>query len=334
MVVANDSYLCREFKVVGYACLSNLVAITMLIRHTVYMDLRLVGYFLRVYEAGSISAASREIHIGQPSLSRQIRKLERDLGVSLFTSGSRATPTAAGIAFVPIARDLLARAQQAEANIRAMDHKEAVRLTIAGPPTTVADVIAPFIASSGSEGLLSNIREVLPNAVYRELELYRADLVIGSSPPPSNLDYLVIGYSPIWAQLPYDKNNAKKKEITLVELSKYPIAIVDDNHNVRRIFDQAISEAGLSVNIAFETQSTQASQALAAANRAVCISSDDPRFDLHPLAIKQSGKASALSITLYCAWDSHHFAADLIKSIAKDLQKFYETQNSDARNLV
>ena len=298
------------------------------------MDLRLVSYFLSVYEAGSISAASREIHIGQPSLSRQIRKLERDLGVSLFTSGSRATATAAGIAFVPIARDLIARADQAEANIRAMDHNEAVRLTIAGPPTTVADVIAPFIASSGSDGLLSNIREVLPNAVYRELELFRADLVVGSSPPPSNLEYIVIGYSPIWAQLPFDSENSKKNAITLAQLSKYPIAIVDDNHNVRRIFDQAISEAGLSVNIAFETQSTQASQALAAANRAVCISSDDPRFGLHPLAIQSIGRESALSITLYCAWDSNHFAAEVIKSIAEELRKFYQGQDSDARNLV
>jgi DNA-binding transcriptional LysR family regulator len=298
------------------------------------MELRLVAYFLKVFEAGSISAASREIHIGQPSLSRQIRKLERDLGVVLFTSGSKASATAAGIAFVPIARDLIARAAQAEANIKAMDHKEAVRLTIAGPPTTVADVIAPFIASSGPEGLLSNIREVLPNAVYRELELYRADLVIGSSPPPSHLEYVVIGYSPIWAQLPEDRKNIDAKEITLAELATYPIAIVDDNHNVRRIFDQAISEAGLSVNIAFETQSTQASQALAAANRAVCISSDDPRFNLHPLFIRQLSKKSALSITLYCAWDSHHFAAELIKDIAVELKKFYEKQNSVVRNLA
>ncbi|MCX6429842.1 MAG: LysR family transcriptional regulator [Actinobacteria bacterium] len=41
------------------------------------MELRHVTYFLQVFDAGSISAASREIHIGQPSLSRQIRKLER-----------------------------------------------------------------------------------------------------------------------------------------------------------------------------------------------------------------------------------------------------------------
>jgi DNA-binding transcriptional LysR family regulator len=293
------------------------------------MDLRLVGYFLSVFEKGSISAAARELHIGQPSLSRQIRKLERDLGVTLFTSGAKASATSAATAFAPIARDLLARAEQAEAKMRTTDHSEMLRLTIAGPPTTVADVIAPFIASSGSEGLLSNIREVLPNAVYRELAEYRADLVVGSSPPPSHLEYVVVGYSPIWAQLPEDKKNINRKEISLAEVAKYPIAIVDDNHNVRRIFDQAISEAGLSIDIAFETQSTQASQALAAANRAVCISSDDPRFNLHPLLIKKPGRDNVLSITLYCAWDPGHFASEQLKSTANLLSNFYNTQRAN-----
>ena len=292
------------------------------------MDLRLLTYFLAIVETGSISAAAREHHIGQPSLSRQIRKLERDLGVTLFTQGPKASATASAIAFVPIARDLLSRAEQAEATIKSMDHNEAIGLTIAGPTTTVADVIAPFIAASGAHGLLTNVREVLPNAVYRELAQYRADLVVGTSPPPANLEYIVIGYSPILAQLPEDKKNAKKSEISLAELATYPIAIVDDNHNVRRIFDQAISEAGLSVQIAFETQSTQASQALAAANRAVCISSDDPRFNLHPLFITIPGRTNPLSITLYCAWDPGHFAAEAIKATAVALHEFYDAQRA------
>ena len=290
------------------------------------MDLRLLSYFLAIFESGSISAAARGLHITQPSLSRQIRKLERDLGVVLFSHGAKATATAAAIAFVPIARDLISRAEQASATIKTMNHAEAIRLTIAGPPTTVADVIAPYIAAAGADGLLANIREVLPNAVYRELAEFRADFVVGSSPPPAHLEYVVIGYSPIWAQLPEDKKNVHKNEISLAEVSSYSIAIVDDNHNVRRIFDQAISEAGLSVNIAFETQSTQASQALAAANRAVCISSDDPRFNLHPLLIKISGRKNPLSLTLYCAWDPNHFAAEQIKATALALHEFYKSR--------
>ncbi|MBF8253295.1 MAG: uncharacterized protein HW379_1637, partial [Actinobacteria bacterium] len=61
------------------------------------MDLRLLAYFLAIFDSGSISAAARDLHIGQPSLSRQIRKLERDLGVTLFTQGAKASATASAI---------------------------------------------------------------------------------------------------------------------------------------------------------------------------------------------------------------------------------------------
>lgn len=295
----------------------------MLIRHTNYVDLRLLTYFLRVIEAGSVSAASKILLIGQPSLSRQIRKLERDLGVPLFTHGARMVPTAAGLAFVPIARDLLSRVQQAEAKIKSLKTTESIRLTIAAPTTTVADVIAPFIAAAGARGLLSNIRESLPNVVYNELAAGKADLVIGTGPPPTGLEYLVVGLAPIWAQVPKDHRLANESEITLKELSSDHIAVVDDAHYIRRIFDDAMAQEGLASNIAFETQSSHASQALAAAHRAVCISSDDPRFGLTPLLIRTPGKSKPLSITLFAAWDGLHYAANHIAETAKKLQTFY-----------
>jgi len=295
----------------------------MLIRHTIYVDLRLVSYFLEVIERGSVSAAAKTLHIGQPSLSRQIRKLEKEIGVPLFTHGTRVVPTAAGIAFVPIARDLLIRASQAESKIRSLKKNEFIRLTIAAPPTTVADVIAPYIASAGAAGLLSNIRESLPNVVYNELTSGRADLVVGTGPPPVNVEYLVIGLAPIWAQVPRDHSLANESEISLTELSSNLIAVVDDDHYVRRIFDDAMAQEGLASNIAFETQSSHASQALAAAHRAVCISSDDPRYGLRPLLIRTKSKAKPLSITLFAAWDGKHYAASHIADIAKKIQAFY-----------
>jgi DNA-binding transcriptional LysR family regulator len=295
----------------------------MLIRHTIYVDLRLVSYFLEVVERGSVSAAAKALHVGQPSLSRQISKLEREMGVTLFTRGIRTTPTAAGIAFTPIARDLITRAQQAETTIRSLKKDEFIRLTIAGPPTTVADVIAPFIASAGAKGLLSNIRESLPNVVYNELSSGRADVVIGTGPPPAHTKYVVIGSAPIFAQVPEDHSLANESEISLAELSSNLIAVVDDAHYVRRIFDDAMAQEGLASNIAFETQSSHASQALAAAHRAVCISSDDPRFGLRPLLIRTKSKAKPLSITLFAVWDGTHYAESLIAATAIELQRFY-----------
>ncbi|MCH8538430.1 MAG: LysR family transcriptional regulator, partial [Alkalimonas sp.] len=48
------------------------------------MDIRHLKYFVAVYEQGSVSAASRQCFIAQPSLSAAIRQLEQQLDVTLF----------------------------------------------------------------------------------------------------------------------------------------------------------------------------------------------------------------------------------------------------------
>lgn len=53
------------------------------------MELRVLQYFLSVAREGSISGASQYLHITQPTLSRQIKELEEELGKQLFIRGSR-----------------------------------------------------------------------------------------------------------------------------------------------------------------------------------------------------------------------------------------------------
>ncbi len=290
------------------------------------MDLRIVTYFVAVVEAGSVNAASKILHIGQPSLSRQIRNLERSLGVQLLNRGVKAEPTAAGSAFLAIARDLIIRSEQAEAAARGLSQNQSVRLTIAGPPTTVADVIAPYIAMAGQECPLTNIRERTPREIYQELISGRADLVIGSNPPPSPFTSFVIGNAPIWAQIPADHPLAKNETISLKELANYPIAIVDDNNYVRRNFDNAMAQEGFGGRTTYETQSSHASQALAAAHKAICITSDDARFGLISLFIQPALTSKPLSITLFAAWDPLHYAATKIAETVTNLKTFYSNR--------
>lgn len=77
------------------------------------MELRHLRTFLAVYEAGGFRAAAEAEHLAQPAVSRQIQRLEAELGVALFErTPTGASPTAAGHAFYariePNVRDLLA----------------------------------------------------------------------------------------------------------------------------------------------------------------------------------------------------------------------------------
>lgn len=84
------------------------------------LDLRLVRYFTVVAEQLNFGRAAEELRVAQPSLSRQIQRLENTLGVRLLertTQGSRLT--AAGAAFLPQAQQLLHGAHQAVLTARA-----------------------------------------------------------------------------------------------------------------------------------------------------------------------------------------------------------------------
>ena len=53
------------------------------------MDIRTMQYYLAVIREGTISAAAESLHVAQPSLSRQMKDLEEELGVTLFERGNR-----------------------------------------------------------------------------------------------------------------------------------------------------------------------------------------------------------------------------------------------------
>ncbi len=79
------------------------------------MELRHLRYFVAVAEEGSLTvAAERRLHTAQPSLSRQIRDLEYEVGVPLMTRGARGIElTPAGRAFLDHARLALAQTEAA-----------------------------------------------------------------------------------------------------------------------------------------------------------------------------------------------------------------------------
>ncbi|SFU81622.1 LysR family transcriptional regulator [Halomonas korlensis] len=85
------------------------------------MEFRQLSYFIAVVETGSISAASRRVHVAQPALTRQVRLLEEDLGTRLLERHARGVSlTVAGKALYDEAVQLLDRRTQIRTRLSAL----------------------------------------------------------------------------------------------------------------------------------------------------------------------------------------------------------------------
>lgn len=83
------------------------------------MTLQQLTYFLAAANHGSFSAAAESLHMAQPSLSDQVRRLEAELGVSLFVrTGRRLELTEAGHTLLPHAERTLEAAEETMASVR------------------------------------------------------------------------------------------------------------------------------------------------------------------------------------------------------------------------
>lgn len=133
------------------------------------MDIRQLQYFVALYEEGSVTRAARRMHVVQPAISQQIKRLEADFGVQLFERAAHGTaPTTAARDFYAVCLSILNQLRQAEAVLREASRQPAGRLTL-GAQASMNQHIVPTA--------LSQFHARYPAIAISARDGYRADLV-------------------------------------------------------------------------------------------------------------------------------------------------------------
>lgn len=147
-------------------------------------DLNRLGVFFRVYQSASVSRAAEELHVTKSAVSQSIKKLEEEIGESLFLrKGSRIYPTEfAAKLFEAIAPLMATLAKHQEQRVLNRDELVGV-VRIVAPPLFVADSLVPII---------HEFRELHPfvrfkiqtgslSSIHHLIEMDRIDFLIADS---------------------------------------------------------------------------------------------------------------------------------------------------------
>ncbi len=112
--------------------------------------MRLFEYVLEISRQGNFTKAAASLCIAQPSLSQQVGKLEKDLGVTLFYRGRGAvTPTPEGVRFLDQAEQIIRMRDDLEREMRERSEGVGQELTIGAPAITGGHVLPPLLEAYG-----------------------------------------------------------------------------------------------------------------------------------------------------------------------------------------
>ena len=194
------------------------------------MELRQLRYFVAVAEDLHFRRAAERLHVAQPAVSEQVRKLELDLGVRLFERTHRSVAlTDAGLAFLDEARRVLRQTDVARQAARGATERAAMRLRIGYLPEALPAAVPRALRQLTAS--LPAVQVDLESApawrLVDDVRRRRLDAAITSLPAPTNgLRALPLGEQKAVVALPAMHRHAIEPEIAIARLAPERIVLL------------------------------------------------------------------------------------------------------------
>src|SRR6476659_5407054 len=245
-------------------------------RHGSTMELRHLRYFIAVAEAGSLTeAAERRLYTSQPSLSRQIRDLESQVGVELLSRSVRGVElTAAGKAFLDHARLVLMHVDAAVETARRAAHPERKSFAIGFQTGHEMNWLPPAMQVLHDE--LQEI-EVTISSDYspdlaEALARGRLDVAFLRVEPGYDLEYHVVDREPLIVLMPSDHRLTPRQAIHPRELvGEIFIGGANKAHVLRAVTEDYLRRSGVDIKLDHGVDNMAMAMSLVASTRGLAL---------------------------------------------------------------
>jgi DNA-binding transcriptional LysR family regulator len=235
---------------------------------------RQLEYFRAVARELHFTRAAESLHIAQPALSQQIRKLERQLGLTLFER------TRHRVALTPAGEALLEHAERVLSDLVAVEEemlgwavgvRGRIRLGIArGLIAQMARVLADYCAAHPAVEV--DLAEQNSDEMAEGVRSGRLDAAtLATDPGPRGLSRLPLGAEPLVLITGAGTPLGGRDRIGVRELDGHDLVLYARGSAVARIVETALAEAGAAPRIRFESREYGTARVLASAGLAAAI---------------------------------------------------------------
>jgi DNA-binding transcriptional LysR family regulator len=241
------------------------------------VELRHLRSFVVTADELHVGRAAARLHLTQPSLSRQIAALERDVGVPLFTRIRRRFGlTPAGEIFLTAARDIVRRADEAARDAQRAHRGELGTLRLRFVQSATFEAL-PRLLAAFRAAHPEVILDVETMTTIRQLAALRAGHIdVGLLRPPISeptLTTRVISRDPLVAALPAGHSLTRRRRLALADLADEPFVLYTraSGPSVHDVIIGHCVAAGFSPRIVQEAADVQTIVSLVAAGLGVSL---------------------------------------------------------------
>lgn len=225
------------------------------------MNLEQLRGFVEVARLGHFTRASEHLHLAQPSLSRQISTLERELGAELFhRARGHIALTAAGETLLPRAQRMLAEADAIRDEMGELAGLRRGRVRLGAPPTLCISLVAEAISSfhTAHPDVDLHLTEGGSRLLVEQLAVGAVDIALITASeglPPAGVS---LTRTPLLTEELVVVSAASEPPLTsgdhidLEQLAALPLIVFDESYELRATTDAVFRAAGLTPNRVLE----------------------------------------------------------------------------------